>query len=548
MEKVKINYQGKDYFYESGTLLVDIAKELYKEPYNVLAVFLDNELFSLDKGVLSDAVINFVTINDNYGAIIYQKSLVFTLVYAFKELFGYGYHIKVCHSIDKAIKIKTDLPLNGERLKMIKDKMKEVIDSDLPITKCLVRRREAIKYFESIGDDAKADTFKYSTSHYVTLYKLGDMYDYFFAFMPYSTGVLKDYDLYYLDNESFVLQFPVIGSFGKIPPYVNREKVLKTFNFNHKICESLGIFTVSDLNKHTTDGSISDIIQLTETISSHELLVLAKTIVEKGNIKLVLLAGPSSSGKTTTARKLAMYLKAFGLNPRPLSMDDYFKAREDTPKLANGKYDFEGVDAINKDLFNDHLKRIIDGEEVSIPTFNFYKGEAEYLGKSIKLEEKDILVVEGLHAINEEFTKDISKDSKFKIYVSPFTTLSVDNHNMISNSNVRLLRRIVRDNRTRGYDAEKTIASWRDVRYGEEKYIFPHQDDVDYVYNTSLLYEIGVLKVFAEPLLFGIDKSSNYYEKVVSLLNFLNRFIGIPTDVIPSESILREFIGGSYFE
>lgn len=551
MEKVKLRYareDGKLFEFDKGTILLDVAKEMYEKPEKVLAVFLNNELFSLEKEALDDAVINFVTVDDYVGSRIYQKALTFVLIYAFKELFGYNYPVYVSHSIDKAIMMKTFLPLTRDRVKMVKDKMKEIIDSDMPITKCLVRRRDAIKYFETIGDNSKVETLKHSTNHYISLYQLGDMYEYFFSVLPYSTGGLKAYDLHYVDNESFVLRFPVINSEGKIPPYIMRDKILKTFSYDFNLSRRLGIFDVSDLNRLVSESNISDIIKLTETIASHELLTLAKDIVDKGNIKLVLLAGPSSSGKTTTARKLAMYLKAFGLNPRPLSMDDYYKVREECPKLENGEYDFESVEALDIELFNKHLKQIIRGEEVEIPTFDFYKGEPEYLGKKIKLEKNDILIVEGLHAINEELTKEVNKDKKFKIYVSPLTNLNIDNHNMVSNTDLRLLRRIVRDNRTRGYSAEKTIDSWRKVRCGEEKYIFPHQNDVDHVYNTSLVYEIGVLKVFVEPLLYGIDKSAYHYEEVMRLLNFLNRFVGIPTDGIPEDSILREFIGGSYFE
>ena len=276
---------------------------------------------------------------------------------------------------------------------------------------------------------------------------------------------------------------------------------------------------------------------------------LAKEIeARRDSIKLVLIAGPSSSGKTTTSRKLTMYLKAFGFNPKPLSIDDYFVDREDTPKLPNGDYDFECIGAVNTELFNEHLSKLIAGEEVSIPTFNFFKGKGEYLGNKIKLEENDILIIEGLHAINEKLTSSISKDAKFKVYLSPLSDLNIDNHNMISNSDVRLLRRIIRDNRTRGYSAEDTISKWQNVRNGEEVNIFPFQNDVDFVFNTSLIYEICVIKLFAEPLLFGIDNTSPCYEEVVRLLNFLDMFVGIPTDEIPSDSILREFIGGSYFE
>ncbi len=549
MKNITVTYNDNEYAFESGTTVNDISKAIYKGKFPVLCAYVGNELYRIDKEVKENCDISFVTVTDYTGNRIYQKGLVFILSYAFKELYGYNYYVKACHSIDKAIKIRTNLNLTPIRLERLKEKMKEIVEQDLPIEKNLVKRKDAKKYFESIKDVSKADTFIYNTNHYVTLYKLGDMYDYFFSLLPTSTGVFKDFNLSFIDKGSFVLQYPTISEKGKIPPYVERDKIVETFDKNYKLFKRLGIYNVSDINRVVAEGNISDIIKLTEVVSSNELLELAKEIDnKKGKIKLVLLAGPSSSGKTTTSKKLAMYLKAFGFNPKPLSIDDYFVDREKTPRLPNGDYDFESLHAINLRLFNDHLKRLIAGEEVAIPTFNFYKGKSEFSGKKIRLEENDILIIEGLHAINEDLTKSVEKNAKYKVYVSPFTDLNIDNHNMISNTDVRLLRRIVRDNRTRGYSALETINKWKNVRNGEEKNIFPYQNDVDFVFNSSLVYEIGVLKLFAEPLLYGIDSSSYSYEEVVRLLNFLDMFVGISTDEIPSDSILREFIGNSYFE
>ena len=549
MEKINVIINDEKYDFDKGITLLEIANKVYKEKFPAIVAFVDNELFSLDKKINKDCVVRFINLLDPVGNRIYQKGLFFVLIYAFKELFGYNYYVKACHSIDKAIKLRSNLYLNHERINMLKNKMREIIDLDMPIEKCLVSRKEAREYFLSIGDNSKADTFIYNTNHYVTLYKLGDLYDYFFSVMPVSTGIFKDFDLYLLDKGSFIMQFPTIIDGGKIPEYINREKIIEAFDENYKLSKKLGIFNSVDIKRAVASGKISDIIKLNETISSNNLLNLARDIYDrKDSLKIVLMAGPSSSAKTTTSRKLSMFLKSFGLNPKPLSIDDYFLSREKTPRLPNGDYDFETIHAVDIDLFNDHLTRLIKGEEVEVPTFNFYKGEGEYLGNKIKLDNNDILIIEGLHAVNEELTKSISKDNKYKVYISPLTDLNIDNHNMISNSDVRLLRRIVRDNRTRGYGAEETIKRWRTVRDGEDKYIFPFQDDVSYVYNSSLIYEIGVLKLYAEPLLFGIDNSSPYYEEVVRLLNFLDLFVGIPTDEIPSESVLREFIGGSYFE
>lgn len=547
MARINVYIDNEKYDFDEGITLFDIVNKMKLE--NIMAAFIDNEIFSLDTKVMHDTKVKFIKNTDYTGNRIYQKGLLYVLIYAFKELYGYGYYIKACHSIDKAIKIKTNLKLNSNRINALKEKMTEIIKEDLPIKKCMVSRKEARNYFLEIMDSSKADTFIYNTNHYVTLYKLGDMYDYFFSNMPVSTGMVKDFDLYMLDNYSFILQFPYLNGDGKIPEYVDRDLIINAFDEDYKLATRLGIFNSTDLNKAASEGKASDIIKLTEMISSARLLELAKDISDKRNkIKIVLIAGPSCSGKTTTSKKLAMFLKAFGLNPKPLSIDDYFLDRDKTPRLANGDYDFESINAINIDLFNDQLERLLKGEEVETPTFNFIKGISEFVGKKVKLEERDILIIEGLHAINEELTSRVNKENKYKVYISPLSDLNIDNHNMISNSDIRLLRRIIRDNRERGYSAEHTLATWDRVRKGEEQYIFPYQGDVDCVYNTSLIYEIGVLKLYAEPLLFGIDNSSHYYEEAVRLLNFLNMFVGLPTDEIPNDSLLREFIGQSYFE
>ena len=548
MSKINVILNEERFEFDNGTTLKEISNNV-EGKYPFLVGYIDNEIFPLNSKVSKDCKVRFIDLMDPIGNRIYQKALIFILVYAFKELFGYGYNVKACHSIDKGIKIRSNLKLTEERLAKIKAKMQEVIDADMPFERCLVSRKEARKYFLDIGNASKADTFIYNFNHFVTLFKLGDMYDYFFSEMPTSTSVITSFDLHYLDESSFVLQFPNYDGDGSIPEYVDRNMIVQSFNENYSLAKKLDIFNSADVNRAVSSGRISDIIKLNETISSNKLLDLAKEIYDrKDKVKIVLMAGPSSSGKTTTARKLTMFLKSFGINPKPLSIDDYFLDREDTPKLPSGEYDFESLRAINIDLFNDHLTRLINGEEVEVPTFNFYKGKGEYLGNKIKLGKRDILIIEGLHAVNEELTKSIAKDRKYKVYISPFNDLNIDNHNMISNSDVRLLRRIVRDNRTRGYTAEHTLQGWQKVRDGEEKYIFPFQNEVDSVYNSSFVYEIGILKLYVEPLLFEIENTSPCYGEVVRLLNFLSMFVGIPTDEVPDDSVLREFIGGSYFE
>ena len=550
MSKVNVIIDNDKYDFDKGITLKEIAQKYHTSDIPVVCAYVDNELCSLDKIMDKDCTIKFLTYLDPVGNRVYQKGLMFLLVYAFKELYGYNNTIKMCHPIDKAILIRTSCSFSKNSLDKLKEKMVQIVGENLRIKKCLVTRKDAREYFKSINFDSRADVFKYNTTQYVELYKLGDLYDYFYSsVMPYSTEILDKFDFDYLNSHSFIFRFPTVDADGGIPPYIEPDKILKTFNNNYKLSTRMEIFTISDFNKRISEGKANDIIKLTEAVSSGNLLGLAKSIDDnKSMIKLVLIAGPTASGKTTTSRKLAMYLKVFGLNPKYLSIDDYFLSREDTPKLENGEYDFESINSINIDLFNDHLTKLMNGEEVSIPTFNFYKGEPEYLGRTLKLENKDILIIEGLHAINEELTKSIPKEAKYKVYVSPLSDLNIDDHNMISNSDVRLLRRIVRDNRVRGYSAEQTIKGWQSVRDGETKYIFPYQNDVDFVFNSSFPYELGVLKTFVEPLLYQINYKSECYEEAVRLLKFLGLFVGVPDIEIPSDSIFREFIGDSYFE
>lgn len=548
MEEIKVTINNKEYAFPKGITLEEISKKIETNA-PILVGFIDNEMYGLDKTVEKSSNISFLTYLDRLGNRVYQKSLVFLLTYAFKELYGYDYNIKTCHNIDNQIKIKSSLPLTEEHLKNIENKMHELANENLEIKKCLVTKKDAIKYFKSINDEEKVKALSYITDRTVTLYKLNDMYNYFYTVMPTNTKVFDNFKLKYLNESRFLLQYPLPFKNGIIKEYTSLPLVEEAFDEDYKLAKRLNIHTSSDINEKVTKGTINDIIKLNEVISNSKLLDLAKNIDDKKDkVKIVLIAGPSSSGKTTTARKLSMYLKSFGLNPKTLSTDDYFIPREKTPKLPNGDYDYESINAIDLELFNNHLTKLLNNEEVEIPTFNFYKGIGEYLGNTLKLEKDDILIIEGLHCLNEKLTESIPKENKLKIYVSPLSDLNIDNHNMIATSDIRLLRRIIRDNRTRGYTAEHTIKTWRTVRKGEEDNIFPYQNEASYVFNTAFIYELGVIKPYAEALLYSIDQTSEYYEEARRLLNLLNMFLTIPSDAVPNDSILREFIGNSYFE
>lgn len=365
--------------------------------------------------------------------------------------------------------------------------------------------------------------------------------------MPINTKQVPEFDLTYLQNNGLVLRFPTVYINDQIKDYENHPNMFRVFNECHAWGELMHIKNAADLNALVSTGKVEELIRISETKQSNELLQLAEKIYNNKDLKIVLLAGPSSSGKTTTSKKLCMFLRSFGVNPAVISMDDYFVEREETPLNEEGKPDYECLEAVDLKLFNNQIEQILKGEEVVTPTYNFLTGNKEYNNK-IKLGNSDVLVIEGIHALDKRVLTNISKNKIFRIYISALTELNIDNHNYISTTDNRLLRRIIRDNKTRGHGVQKTISTWPDVRSGEEKYIFPYQDNADYTFNSALIYEIGVLKTYAEPLLYAVDPSDSCYEEAKRLINFLGFFLPIPADAIPKDSILREFVGGSFFK
>ena len=433
---------------------------------------------------------------------------------------------------------------NGQE---IKEEMKLIIKKDLPITKLTIDRMEAIKYFNDIGDTVKAGVMKYNTDNYIHLYRLGNIYNYFYTLMPPSTGKVKDFDVTFVKGNGFVLRFPTVYIHDKIAKYKHHPKMFEVFSEFKEWAKLIGVENSVDLNRVVSTWKISDLIKIDETLQSNRLLNIAKEINSKKNkVKIVLLAGPSSSGKTTTSRKLCMYLESFGLHPKAIGMDDYFVERKDNPVDEFGNPDFECLEALDLKLFDKQMAELLNGEKVRIPTYNFTLGEKEYRN-DMQLGENDILIIEGIHALDDKILTNIDRERKYKIYISPLTELSMDNQNRISTTDNRLLRRIVRDNRTRNYSVEHTLKQWASVRSGEEKYIFPYQDESDATINSAAIYEIGVLKTYVEPLLYSVESDSPCYEEAKRLINFLRLFLPIPSDAIPADAVIREFIGGSYF-
>ena len=547
MEKVKVTYLGKSYMYPKDITLEDISKD-FQENYSetIIMAEVNGRPYELNYKVTDDVTVDFFDLTSPTGNRVYESGLIFVLEKACLNMLNS--EIEVKYSIDKGIYIKTYKKITKEDLDKVSREMKEIVKRNLPIQKNLVNRLEAIEYYKSTKSYDKVNVLKYSVNTNVNLYRLMDIYNYFFSYLPVSTGALKEFKLTYIDQNSFVLRYPNIYYLNKIPVYKHHDKLFNEFKKYDEWSEKLGIENVSSLNNKVTKGNVDDIVLLSENIQNNSLFKIAETIYNNKKLKLILLAGPSSSGKTTTSKKLELFLKGFGLNPIAISIDNYFVDRDKTPRLPDGSYDFESLNAINVELFNRNLKDLLDGKEVTLPVYNFITGKSELSDESIKLGEKEILIVEGLHALNEELTYSIDRKNKYKIYLCPLTVLSLDNHNRIRTTDNRLLRRIVRDNRTRGYSASDTLSTWGKVREGEEKYVFPFQDEADVIFNTSLIYELGVLKTYAEPLLYSVEESDPMYKEAVRLLNLLKNILPISNDYIPVDSIVREFIGGGYFK
>lgn len=548
IEDVKVTINGKEEIVPRGTTLLQLSKEYQKDyRFPIILASVNNIYKELSYVVNDPCGITFFDLNSKIGNRAHIAGLTFLLVVAVKEIFGLDANIKVMHSLDKGIYIKTTFPLTETILKSIARKMLKLVEIDLSITKVSVDRISAIHYFESINDLAKAKIMKYNTNTSITLYRLSNYYNYFYGQMPPSTASLKEFKLTYVDDNGFVLQFPTEYSHNQIKAYTHHPNMFKVFKECRDWTKLMKIETIADLNEVVSRGKICDLIRIDETLQSNRLLNVARKIVDnKKDKKIILLAGPSSSGKTTTTTKLCMYLKSFGLNPKMISMDDYFVDRDKTPVNEKGEKDYETIDAVDNKLLTKQINELLEGKEVMSPIYNFKEGVKEFV-KELKLDKDDILLIEGIHALNPKVLKEIPAKNKFKIYLSALTELNIDYHNRFPTTDNRLLRRIIRDNRTRGYNVVDTLRVWNNVRSGEEKYIFPYQDEADVTINTALIYELGVLKTYVEPLLYSVDEDSAYYEEAKRLLNVLRLILPIPSESIPDDSILREFIGGSCF-
>ncbi len=548
IETIEVVMNGHKTAVPSGTTLLQLSKEVAKEyRFPIIIATVNGSYKELSYVVNDSCTVDFFDLNSKVGNRTHIAGLTFLLLVAVKELYGEKANIIVQHSLDKGLYIETTFPISTTLVKSIGKKMLQLVEMDLSIAKVSVERVSAIHYFESIEDMAKANIMKYNTNTFVTLYRLSNYYNYFYHQMPPSTSVLKDFKLTYLHDNGFILQFPTIYSNNRIKEYEHHPHMFQVFKECHDWAKLMKIENLSDLNSIVSQGKIDDLIRIDETLQSNRLLEVAKKIVaKKDTLKVILLAGPSSSGKTTTTTKLCMYLQSFGLHPKMLSMDDYFVERQETPLNEEGQPDYECFEAVDTKMMAEQIALLLKGETVVVPVYNFIEGKKNFV-KELFLLEDDILLIEGIHALNPAVLDSIPAIHKFKIYLSALTELNIDSHNRFSTTDNRLLRRMIRDNRTRGYTPEDTLKVWPNVRTGEEKFIFPYQDEADVTINTALIYELGVLKTYVEPLLFSVSENSQYYEEAKRLLNLLRLILPIPSEAIPDDSIIREFIGGSCF-
>lgn len=546
----QIIVEGQTLDVKDGTTYLELAKNFQKKfDHDIVLVLENNKMRELFRKVKDGATVTFLTTGQIDGYNTYRRSATLLLLKAIYDVEGMEAvrGMKVEFSVSEGYYVSSKkMPVDQEMLGRIERRMKELVNENLPIEKHSIPVEEAIEHFAEHGMIDKARLFRFRRSSSVNVYLLDNFEDYYYGYMVPSTGYLKYFKLIPYD-EGFVLEFPPRKTPETFGPFKEQHKVFQTLKSSTKWGEILDVGTVGALNEQISAGNIGNIILAQEAIMEKELGNIAEQIAALPDKKLIMIAGPSSSGKTTFSHRLSIQLMAHGLKPHPIAVDNYFVERVDTPKDENGQYNFECLEAMDIELFNQQMSALLRGEEVYMPTFNFITGTKEYKGNSLKLGPEDVLVIEGIHCLNDALSYSLPAENKFKIYVSALTQMNIDEHNRIPTTDGRLLRRMVRDARTRGASAQKTISMWPSVRRGEDENIFPYQESADVVFNSALIYELSVLKQYAEPLLFGIKPEEPEYLEAKRLLKFLNYFQGIDSNMIPGNSILREFIGGSFF-
>ena len=551
MRKIRLKYN--DTYLENiepGTSLYEISKMVQSDfQYKIVGAKIGSYITSLNTVVTNNDKVEFYDLSSQIGNRIYARSLEFLTTYASKKVLGAGSDILINYSLENGIYCEIiGKKINSISVNKIEEEMKRLTEESLPFNTVIVERIDAIKYLKKRGQIDKVNTLKYLTDDTITISQFEDMYDYFYGPLVYDTSVLKKFELKYNKENSFIITYPTKDAPNRIKKYVEHPLTNKTYKNFTKWGRDVGITTTAELNDLISKGQGEAFVRLFEAHYDEEISEVVDEIYKrKDKIKMILLAGPSSSGKTTTSKKIGLYLRVKGIRFKKISLDDYFVDRIYSPKDENGNYDYSDINALDIKLFQRQLLRMLKGQKVLMPTYDFVSGKKIYKNNYIKLEENDMLVIEGIHTLNEKLTEMIPRDEKFKIFQYPLVNLKLDNHNRIHTTDVRKLRRIVRDNLYRGTSAEETLAMWPNVDKEAQKNIYPYQDDADAMINSSLGYELNVLRIYAEPLLYGIDINSSEYPEAKRLLRLLRNFLTISSEVVPRDSILREFIGGSIF-
>ena len=550
MYQVKIHDEIRQY--EAGTTYLEIAKEYQKEySHDIVLVTVDGKLQELHKKVNRDCTLNFETTACDSGHKTYKRSMSLLLV---KAIYDVAEHenvdkVRIHYSVSKGYycTIEGNVVLDQQFLDQVEARMHQMVEADLPINKKSVNTDDAIATFARYGMHDKEKLFAYRRVSKVNIYSINEFEDYYYGYMVPSTGYLKYFKLYLYDD-GFVLQMPEQKEPEIVPPFEPQNKLFHVLKESTSWGDMQGIETVGALNDRITKGDVRETVLVQEALQEKKIAEIAATIAARPELKFILIAGPSSSGKTTFSHRLSVQLRACGLVPHPIAVDNYFVEREENPVDENGDFDFECLEAVDVELFNRQLGDLLAGKEVVLPRFNFVTGHKEYGPDVKKLGKNDVLVIEGIHCLNPKLTQSLPDENKFKIYISALTQLNIDEHNRIPTTDGRLLRRIVRDARTRGASVARTINMWPSVRKGEEKNIFPYQEEADVMFNSALIYELAVLKPYVEALLFGVDRKAPEYVEAKRLLKFMDYFVGIGSENVPTNSLLREFIGGGCFQ
>lgn len=544
---MKIIYKNMEIEVNENDRVIDVFKEKIEEDNNIIACMVNNEVKNLNYKLQNNDKVELLNTSNRDGARIYTRGLLFIMSMAFKELYPeilltVNYQLKssmICE-------LKNTTPTE-EMIENVRKKMQEIIDANFKIEKRELPREKAIEFLRkentTIGkaqlEDKEKDT--------MSLYFCNGYYNYFFGVMPISTGFIKLFDIMKYNN-GFLIRYPSKKDPNKIMPYEETKKLLRTLNEYDDIYKALGVCNLDQINKKIREGKAKELILIAEALHEKKISQIADEVAKNKEKRIILIAGPSSSGKTTFAKRLGIQLHLNGIKPKTISVDNYFVEREETPLDEEGKLNFEALEAVDLKLLNEDLTKLLNGEQIRMPTFNFKTGHKEYLGNTMKLEEDEVLVMEGIHCLNDNLTPAIPKEQKFKIYISALTVLNIDYYNRISTTDTRIIRRTVRDNQFRGYNAKRTLGAWASVTAGEEKNIFPYQEQADVMFNTSLIYEINALRNYAIPLFEQITPEDDEYSEAKRLCKFLKYFEPIDTEYIPKNSLLQEFLGNSIFE